>query len=201
MTCRKARNIESRNLIENHSQVQKSIVSSKIKQFSQWQGGSHAPGLSLTHTNTHTHTRPWHWIVMSDTKSTAVKCNIFPHNTGEIKKPLNKACKFTDTQLSGPDSIMKGTVFITHSNCRFVRFVGQVRCEDRCWTSWRLVNYITEMCLDNTSKTMTGVIKFHTQSDCTTAMAHLNMLCQHWLVTVPRTDDLFLQLSLRTLPV
>ena len=63
---------------------------------------------------------------------------------------------------------MKGTVFITHtdSNCRFVRFVGQVRYEDRCSTSWRLVNNITEMCLDNTSETMAGggVIEFLTHS-------------------------------------
>lgn len=69
----------------------------------------------------------------------------------------------------------------TQRNCRFV---GQVRCEDRCCTSWRLVNYITEMCLDNTFKTMTGVIKFHIQSDCTAVMAHLNMLRQHWLISV-----------------
>lgn len=26
----------------------------------------------------------------------------------------------------------------------------------------------------------------HTQSDCTTAMAHLNVLCQHWLVSVQK---------------
>lgn len=91
---------------------------------------------------------------------------------------------------------MKGTVFITHadSNCRFFRFVGQVRYEDRCSKSWRLVNYITEMCLDNTSETMTGVIVSHTQSDCTTAMAHR----KHAALTLARRTDVLLLHSAST---
>lgn len=65
--------------------------------------------------------------------------------------------------------------FFSFSSLFFFLFLfrRQDRCEARCWTSLRLVNYITEMCLDNTSKTMTGVIEFHTHSlDCTIAMAH-----------------------------
>lgn len=104
--------------------------------------------------------------------------------------------------------VFSQTVFVTHTHTHahwvireLLRFVGWVRCEDRCSTSWRLVNYITEMCLGNISETMTGVIKFsHTQSDCTTAMAHLNMLRRHRLVSVRERMSSLSQLAVAHVP-
>lgn len=110
-----------------------------------------------THTHTHTsltlNSNEWH-------KKYSYKMQqFFPHNSwGKLTNLWTKhVCYWHESykERAGPDFTMKGTVFITqtHTNCRFV---GQERCEDGCWTSWWLVNYITEMCLDNTSKTMTG---------------------------------------------
>lgn len=120
----------------------------------------HTPSLSHTHTQIH----PWHWIVMSDTKSTVLRCYISPHNTGVNwqYKPLNKACMLlthTYTELSGL-GFLSNCIHRTHTHTHWViaellDLSDELDVKIRCSTSWRLVNYITEMCLGNISKTMT----------------------------------------------
>lgn len=141
----------------------------------------HTPNLSHTHTQIH----PWHWIVMSDTKSTVLRCYISPHNTGVNwqYKPLNKACMLlthTYTELSGL-GFLSNCIHRTHTHTHWViaellDLSDELDVKIRCSTSWRLVNYITEMCLGNISKTMTeGDEETHMRSDCTAAVAHLNV--------------------------
>lgn len=148
---------------KNHSQVQKAIVlTSKRKQFSKSDGEVCTHPISLTHTHTQIH--PWHWIVMSDTKSTVLRCYISPHNTGVNwqYKPLNKACMLlthTYTELSGL-GFLSNCIHRTHTHTHWViaellDLSDELDVKIRCSTSWRLVNYITEMCLGNISKTMT----------------------------------------------
>lgn len=139
----------------------------------------HTPNLSHTHTQIH----PWHWIVMSDTKSTVLRCYISPHNTGVNwqYKPLNKACMLlthTYTELSGL-GFLSNCIHRAHtlSHSRIVRFVGWARCEDKMLNilaagELHYWNVLRQHIQDDDGG---GWRNTHMRSDCTAAVAHLNV--------------------------
>lgn len=135
----------------------------------------HTPNLSHTHTQIH----PWHWIVMSDTKSTVLRCYISPHNTGVNwqYKPLNKACMLLTQNYQA--WVFSQTVFIAHtlSHSRIVRFVGWARCEDKMLNilaagELHYWNVLRQHIQDDDGG---GWRNTHMRSDCTAAVAHLNV--------------------------